>query len=148
LILKRCPSCRGVCDVERSSRCFSCGAEISGAVPALQGKRPPKVLRLFKKNKNQSTALLATFAIFGGLGVLAVIASDADRVLRIGLGVLFLTGVVLGFRAMMGREAGTLSHAVLRLFAMLGILVLGGTALLVGLLLLLFIACAVGSLKL
>jgi hypothetical protein len=147
LILKRCPSCRGVCDVERSPRCFSCGAEIAGAVPALTRKRPPKVLRLFKKNKSQSTALLITFAVFGGLGVLGVIASDADPVLRIGLGVLFLTGVVLGIRAMMGREAGTLSHAVLRLFAMAGVLVLGGTALLVGLLLLVSIACAIGIFK-
>jgi hypothetical protein len=143
LILKRCPSCRGICDVERNARCFACGDEIPGQAPALKRKRPPRALRVVVKDKKRSAWLLVTFALLGGLGVLGVIASDADPVLRIGLGVLFLAGVGLGFRAMLGRETGTLSHVALRLFAVVGMLIFA----VIGLVLLLWIACAVGALR-
>jgi hypothetical protein len=142
LILKRCPSCRGVCDVERGGRCFACGAPISPEAPALKRKRPPKAYRIVAKDKKMSTGLLVTFAIVGGLGVLGIIASEkSDPVLRVVLGVPFFAAVVLGFRALLRKDAGTLSQGVLRLFAFFGILIVGGIALVAGLLLLLFIAC-------
>ena len=143
MILKRCPSCRGVADVERSPRCFACGAEIAGGAPALKRKRPPKVLRMVGKDKKRSTILLILFAVVGGLGVLGVLFSDVDPVPRVGLGIVFLAGIVLGIRAILGRETGTLSYVVLRLFACFGVLIFG----VIGLVLLLFIACAVGALS-
>jgi len=143
LILKRCPSCRGIADVERGPRCFACGAEIAAAAPALKRKRPPKALRVVGKDKKRTTVLLFIFAVVGGLGVLGVLASDVDPVLRVGLGIVFLAGVVLGIRSLLGHETGTLSHVVLRLFAFFGMLIFG----VVGLVLLLFIACAVGSIR-
>lgn len=142
MILKRCPSCRGVADVERSPRCFACGVEIATAAPVLKRKRPPKALRIVAKDKKWSKVLLVICALVGGLATLAVIASDADPIPRILLGILFFGGIVLGIQSMRGRDTGTLGHVVLRLFAFAGMLVFG----IIGLFLLLAIACAVGGL--
>lgn len=147
MILKRCPSCRGVADVERLSYCFACGADIPAESPVLGSGRLPGALRVALKDKKTSNGLLVGFALPGGLGVLGVLFSHTNPVLRFGLGILFLAAIAVGLRALLGFRPGTWSRALLSVFAFIGMLFLGGAAIVAGLFLLLCIACAVGGSK-
>ena len=144
MILKRCPSCQGVADVERLSSCFACGANIPAESPVLKSGPVSRALRVALQDKKTATGLLIGFALPGGLSVLGVLFSHTYPVLRFGLGILFLAAVVLGVRAMLGYPQGTWTRALLSVFVLFGILLLGAAAIAAGLFLLLCIACATG----
>lgn len=147
--LRRCPSCRGYTEDLDTPRCFACGAELPREAREVAVKFRPPAMAAAKKDRKLSTGLLVTFAVFGGLGTLSFVSqSDLDPVLRIGLAVLLLVAAVLGVLSMAGLKNPTLSavsRPVLKLFAFFGMLVVGGMMLLVGLLILLFVVCAVGG---
>jgi hypothetical protein len=149
MILKRCPSCRTLCDAERDARCFACGGELNKAGPPAQ-VRVPDVLRTSGRDRKSSSALLIIFAVFGGLGVFFIVMnSTVDLGARIPLGVILIAAVILGSLSL-GSKGGaveTVGRSFLKLFAFFGVLILGGAALLIGLLILLFAACATGLMR-
>jgi hypothetical protein len=145
LILKRCPSCRTLCDAERDARCFACGGELSKDGPPARA-RVPEVLRTSRRDRKSSSALLIIFAVFGGFGVFFVAMSDtAEPLLRFGLGALLLAAVILGVWSSMtkGGAVGIVSKALLGILALIGLLIVLG----IGLLILLFVACAAGLMR-
>jgi hypothetical protein len=145
VILKRCPSCRTLCDAERDVRCFACGGELTKEGPPAK-VRVPEVLRISRRDRKSSSALLITFAVFGGFGVFSVVINPTVEIpVRIGLGVLLFAAVVLGALSSQtkGTAIGMVGSSLLKLLAFFGILV----SLVVGLMLLLIAACATGLMR-
>jgi hypothetical protein len=145
MILKRCPSCRGFCDVERGVRCFACGAVLSDNLPTLT-RRPPPALRRAQTDKKSSVTLLTFLAVFGILGVaLLVIPPALDPLPRAGLGAFVVIALGLGSFAR-STPAGSASRIVSKGMFTLLACVGGLVAMIIGLFLLLLLACSVGML--
>jgi hypothetical protein len=145
MILKRCPSCRTLCDAERDARCFACGGNLSKDGPPAKA-RVPDVLRTSRKDRKRSSALLITLAVFGGFGVLFMVLNDTvEPALRFGLGALLLAAGILGALSSVtkGGAVGIVSKALLGILALFGLLIVLG----IGLLILLFVACASGLMR-
>ena len=146
MILKRCPSCRGFCDVERGPRCFACGSILSDTLPKLT-RRPPLSLRTAQKDKKSSTALLSSLAVIGSIGVaLLVIPPALDPLPRFGLAAFLVVALVLGGFARSspaGSGVREISKLMFYLLAFFGVLI----ALIVGLVMLLFLACTMGAIR-
>jgi hypothetical protein len=146
MILKRCPSCRTLCDAERDARCFACGGNLSKDGPPVKA-RVPEVLRTSRRDRKTSSVLHVTFGVLGAFFV--VINPTIEPLLRFILGMLLVAAVILGALSavMKGTLVEPVARSLLKLFAFFGILILGGAALVIGLLILLFVACASGLMR-
>ena len=145
MILKRCPSCRGFCDVEVSPRCFACGAVLSGDLPKLT-RRPPPALRAARKDAKTSSFLLSFFGVLGTIGAVLLVITPMDGLPRFGIAAFLLVALILGVLSKAGAPGSAtsvISKGMFKLLALFGMFI----ALLIGLFLLLLFACAVGAFK-
>jgi hypothetical protein len=144
VILKRCPSCHGFCDVELGTRCFACGTVLSDSLPTLT-RRPPPALRRAQKDAKSSVVLLSTFAVLGILGVaLIVIPPMMEPLPRVALAGFTIVAIALGSFARStpaGSAPREISRLMFRMLAGFGIFI----GCIIGLLLLLSFACAAGG---
>lgn len=147
--LRRCPSCKGYTDDLDSPRCFACGAELPREARDTAPRFRPPRLDMARKDKKISTGLLAVFAVFGGIGALSIVAQrEIDPLLRGGLIVFMAVAALLGVLSMAGVKNPTVSalgRPMLKLFAFFGLLIVGGMTLAFGVVLLMFLACAIGG---
>lgn len=148
MLLKRCPSCRSLCDATKDAICFACGAALGDA--SLPGSvRTPEILRSAQRDRSRISALLILFAFFGGAGVVWTLVLPGIPIeFKVGLGVLLTGCLLLGlWSETRGSLRGSPQRIVLKGFAFFGILVMTAVAAVFGLLLLLIAACSFGALK-
>ena len=137
--LTRCPSCRTLVDLETDVRCFACRGDLSKAGPIAPLQRP-QLLHTVRKDKQASSALLIVLAIFGVLGVLMLALNpEVSLAARIGLAAILVAGVGFGVLLPGGRRP------VLKVFAAFGLLIVAGVAAVLGLLMIVFVACAMSG---
>src|SRR6185295_8011930 len=103
-MMKRCPSCRTLCDADQDVRCFACGGELSKQGPPAP-LRVPEVLKTARTDRRNMSGLLSVFGLFGVIGVFFIaVDSDIDLPIRIGLGLFLLVSVVLGILSLAGGQ--------------------------------------------
>ncbi|MBI3856750.1 MAG: hypothetical protein HY293_13765 [Planctomycetes bacterium] len=146
MTLKRCPSCRTLCDPGVDVRCFACGGEL-GKAGSVDPLRNSAVLLETRKDRKRFVLLLLLLAVLDGAGTLSVIVHPTVEpvALKVGFGVFLLAALVLGALALSGRpgtEAAIVGKALIKLFAFIGILFVGGVGLLFALGIWIFISCA------
>jgi hypothetical protein len=143
----RCPKCRSFCDPEQIARCQLCGAPLPEA--ALRPERAaPKVHRETRRDLG-STRI--TFAVIGGLALLNFSLGLGVGGFRLHSPVVLLILVAVAALFVRRKKLPDVDGAgrvILNIFATIGIVVVGALCIGFGLLLLLFIACATGGLKL
>ena len=146
MTLRRCPSCRTLCDAERDLRCFACGAEF-GAAAAVERTHPPVILAA-RRDTRMANGALFVFALIGGIGVFNVaLLPGLDGLGQILLLVVLAASAVVGTACVFrnpGPSHDTAGRVILKVFATLGVAFLALAALLVGLVVLIFVTCTLG----
>ena len=148
----RCPRCRTLYDAGVASRCFACGE----AVNAVEAKQGPGAMRTGPEPSVQRATkdigvvrwIFAAVGLIGvagfGQSLLRMPAAGLEWVVGMGVIVILVIGIFILAKPSETRvsEAG---KAVLNLFAVMGVLVAGGAAAVIGLVLLVFAVCAAGA---
>ncbi len=135
----RCPKCRTLCDAGADPRCFACGASL----PADAVHRPSVDHGSGRESIRDLSASRVIFAVVGAMGGLSFFLN-----LRGGLGLLiplgFLIVAVIAGLLLGPRAAG---QALLYALSGIGVVILILGAVAIGLLILLFIACTGGGMR-
>jgi len=145
--MKRCPSCRTLCDPSRDQRCFACGGDLS-ATPPSPPRPVPEVLSIARRDRKSTSALFTVFAFLGGAGVVYLMILPG-----IPAGVKFGVGAVLGGAMLLGvwSETTGVSDRTFRVvtkgLAFFGMIIATAVCGAIGLLILLFAACSLRILR-
>jgi hypothetical protein len=142
--LRRCPSCRTFCEVERDALCPFCGAQLPDA--AGTPRAAPPILR--EASRDFGTSRI----VFAVIGLLALVSFDLSlqgfraRLAFLAAAVLAVLVRVLARRTM-GLGSDSAGRDILNALAAFGVQAAVLVCIGVGLLILLFIVCAAGGLN-
>lgn len=136
---RRCPKCRTFCDTDRDARCFACGE----ALPASAINRPQideTVHQEATRDYSASRIILAVIGALGGLSFFSNLRGGLGLIVPAGLLVVaVIAGLLLGPRA-----AG---QALVQVLSVVGVVVLILGAIGFGLVILVFVICAAGGMR-
>ncbi len=143
----RCRSCRTLGDPERTPFCPACGDELRPGDPGAP-REAPEVERSAARDLRSSTGVI------GGLGVLGLVGLSWFFFLNLGsalrgvsvVGLLLLIGGTVYFLSRKDDpKVAAAGRAVLKGFAVVGVLFIAGIALIFALIVYLFVLCAGGA---
>lgn len=141
----RCAKCRTL-NQEQDRFCIGCGTPVSGA---RSGPVAPALGHAVERDRKRAGAFITVMGILGGVGLvkacLIALAMPDWRV--VGGGILVICAAV-GIMLVLRRDDPSydaLGRVILSGLAVVGLLFLAGAALVIGLVILIFVACATGK---
>ena len=143
----RCRTCRTLGDPERTPFCPACGDELR-AGPAAPPREAPEVERNAARDLRASTGLISGLGVMGlvGTGYFLFFGLQGGRGIVPALGLLLLIGGAAFFLLRKDDpKIAAAGRAVLKGFAVVGVIFIAGIALVFALAVYLFVVCATGN---
>lgn len=144
----RCPRCRTP-NAEATLPCLGCGGSLAGKA-AIAARDLPEFHRQVVGDQRKTSAALLILGVFGIASLLQLLLLSLTTPYRVVGGVALVLTIVVGTLLLAKKDDprfDAAGRAMLRVMAAVGVLTATAIALVVGLFIYLFVACATGNMR-